>query len=223
MHNNIIAAGSRDHPPMLAPGRYAQDEIYSTVDACKTAHDMWIAIERLQHDNQTGHFGNQRTVTVAGDRETVDSQVVQQNRIHCFNCKEFGHFAKECRKPKRVKDYTYHTEKMLLCKQAEKGVPLQVEQADWLEDTNEEIDEQELEAHYFFMVQYDAEYNVFTSERQHFEQPESIGNTRVVERFDSNVTPDLLDMYDNDIQTNQNAEEERVALANLIANLTLDT
>nr|GEZ53781.1 hypothetical protein [Tanacetum cinerariifolium] len=24
------------------------DEIYSAVDACKTAHDMWIAIERLQ-------------------------------------------------------------------------------------------------------------------------------------------------------------------------------
>ncbi|GKC65502.1 hypothetical protein Tco_1098100 [Tanacetum coccineum] len=23
------------------------DEIYSTVDACKTAHEMWIAIERL--------------------------------------------------------------------------------------------------------------------------------------------------------------------------------
>nr|GEU96837.1 retrovirus-related Pol polyprotein from transposon TNT 1-94 [Tanacetum cinerariifolium] len=51
-------------------------------------------------------------------------------------------------KPKRVKDYSYHKENMLLCKQAEKGVPLQVEQADWIEDTNEEIDEQELEAHY---------------------------------------------------------------------------
>ncbi|GJV49038.1 hypothetical protein Tco_1439250 [Tanacetum coccineum] len=25
-----------------------RDEIYSTVDACKTAHEMWIAIERLQ-------------------------------------------------------------------------------------------------------------------------------------------------------------------------------
>nr|GFB31477.1 hypothetical protein [Tanacetum cinerariifolium] len=24
------------------------DEIYSTVDACKTTHEMWIAIERLQ-------------------------------------------------------------------------------------------------------------------------------------------------------------------------------
>nr|GEV11242.1 hypothetical protein [Tanacetum cinerariifolium] len=129
MHNNIMAVGSRDHPPMLATGRYAQwqsrflryidtrpngdalrkcilegpythstaiipvvpttknspavperttvettlnmscenkahfesekeaihliltgigDEIYSTGDACKTAHEMWEAIERLQ-------------------------------------------------------------------------------------------------------------------------------------------------------------------------------
>ncbi|GJZ23616.1 hypothetical protein Tco_0561075 [Tanacetum coccineum] len=24
------------------------DEIYSTVDACKTTHEMWLAIERLQ-------------------------------------------------------------------------------------------------------------------------------------------------------------------------------
>ncbi|GJV17248.1 retrovirus-related pol polyprotein from transposon TNT 1-94 [Tanacetum coccineum] len=30
---------------------------------------------------------------------------------------------------------------MMMCKQAEQGVPLQAEQADWLEDTDEEIDE----------------------------------------------------------------------------------
>ncbi|GJZ84775.1 hypothetical protein Tco_0650114, partial [Tanacetum coccineum] len=129
MHNNIMAVGSRDLPPIFATGRYAQlqsrilryidtipngdalrkcilegpyqpttvtiptvsatenspavpertavetiltmspenkahyesekeaiyllltrigDEIYSTVDACKTAHEIWIAIERLQ-------------------------------------------------------------------------------------------------------------------------------------------------------------------------------
>ncbi|GJY67971.1 retrovirus-related pol polyprotein from transposon TNT 1-94 [Tanacetum coccineum] len=200
---------------------------------------------RYKNDNQIVQFGNQRTMTVAGARETVGSQVVQQTGIQCFNCKEFGHFAKECRKPKRVKDSTYHKEKMLLCKQAEKGVPLQAEQSDWLADTDEEIDEQELEAHYSYMakiqevptadsgtdsepleqVQYDAGYNVFANERQHSEQPESISNTCVVEKVDSNVIPDSPDMCDNDIQNDQNAvecDDERVALANLIANLKLD-
>ncbi|GKE91012.1 hypothetical protein Tco_1572107, partial [Tanacetum coccineum] len=80
------------------------------------------------------------------------------------------------------------------------------QQADWLADTDEEIDEQELEAHY----------------RQHCEKPESISNTCVVEKVDSNVIPNLPDMCDNDIQTDQNAEDEHAALANLIANLKLD-
>ncbi|GJW75805.1 retrovirus-related pol polyprotein from transposon TNT 1-94, partial [Tanacetum coccineum] len=107
---------------------------------------------RYKNDNQTGQFGNQRAVNVVGARETVGGPVVQQSGIQCFNCKEFGHYAKECRKPKRVKDSTYHKEKMLLCKQAEKGVQLQAEQSDWLADTDEEIDEQELEAHYSYMA-----------------------------------------------------------------------
>nr|GFC13938.1 hypothetical protein [Tanacetum cinerariifolium] len=99
-----------------------------------------------KNDNQSGHFGNQRMMNVVGTREKVGSPVVQQSRIQCFNCKEFGHFAKEYRKPKRVKDFAYHKEKILLCKQAEKGVPLQAEQYDWLADIDEEIDKQELEA-----------------------------------------------------------------------------
>nr|GEZ71566.1 hypothetical protein [Tanacetum cinerariifolium] len=44
----------------------------------------------------------------------------------------------KCKKPKRVKNSVYHKEKMLLCKQAEQGVPLQAEQYDWLADTNDE-------------------------------------------------------------------------------------
>nr|GEX14325.1 hypothetical protein [Tanacetum cinerariifolium] len=55
-------------------------------------------------------------------------------------------------KPKRVKEYSYHKEKMFLCKQAHKGVPLQAEQADWLVDTDEEINEEELKVHYSYMA-----------------------------------------------------------------------
>ncbi|GKA16518.1 integrase, catalytic region, zinc finger, CCHC-type containing protein [Tanacetum coccineum] len=170
--------------------------------------------QRYKNDNQTGQFGNQRTMTVAGARESVGSQVVQQTGIQCFNCKEFGHFAKECRKLKRVKDSTYHKEKMLLCKQAEKGVPLQAEKSDWLADTDKEIDEQELEAHYSYMSKI--------QETSILRNLNPLVNTCLVEKDDSNVTLDSPDMYDNDIQTDQNAEDERVMLAYLIANLKLD-
>ncbi|GJS06447.1 hypothetical protein Tco_0363243 [Tanacetum coccineum] len=150
------------------------------------------------------------------------------------------------RKPKRVKDYAYHKEKMMMCKQVEQGVPLQAEQADWLEDTDEEIDEQELEAHYSYMakiqevspeessstsqpleqVQNHDENDVFANVRRHSEQPESINDTYVLEKDDSNVIPDSSNICTNDNQVDQNAAEcvdERAALANLIANLTLDT
>nr|GFB96329.1 hypothetical protein [Tanacetum cinerariifolium] len=100
-----------------------------------------------KNDDHSGQFGTQRTVNVAGTREKVGSRVVQKTGIQCFNCKEYGNFAKACRKPKRVKDFAYHKEKMLLYEQAEQGVPLQAEQYDWIANTDEEVDEQELEAH----------------------------------------------------------------------------
>ncbi|GKB85908.1 hypothetical protein Tco_0958180 [Tanacetum coccineum] len=74
-------------------------------------------------------------------------------------------------------------------------------------------------------VQYDTDDNVFANDIQHFEQSESITNTCAVETGDSNVIPDSPDMCDNDIQDDQNdveCDDERVALANLIANLKLD-
>nr|GEV53194.1 retrovirus-related Pol polyprotein from transposon TNT 1-94 [Tanacetum cinerariifolium] len=137
---------------------------------------------------------------------------------------------------------------MLLCKQAEQGVPLQAKQYDWLADTDDEVDEQELEAHYSYMakiqevpiadsgtdsepveqVQNEAGYNVFANQLQHSEQSESVSNTCLVETDDSNVIPDLPDMCEDDIQNEQNeqndveSDDERVALANLIANLKLD-
>nr|GEZ64164.1 hypothetical protein [Tanacetum cinerariifolium] len=245
LHNAIMEASSKDHPPMLAPGNYVQwksiiksyidtkpnheridNGIYSTVDACPNACEMWKAIERLKqvpastttimeknevneiraerttrvanplalvaqqqpvyhpqnlHTHYTQNsstrsqqtvtrnrekaivnslqpiydqepsmvseddemskdkeidklidlisllsagYENQRIANVAGARETVGSTVLQKSGIQCYNCKEFGHVAREYSKPKRVKDAAYHREKMLLCKQEEAGIQL---------------------------------------------------------------------------------------------------
>nr|GEX13752.1 integrase, catalytic region, zinc finger, CCHC-type, peptidase aspartic, catalytic [Tanacetum cinerariifolium] len=181
MHNNIMASGSRDRPPMLAIGRYAQwqsrfmryvnskpnssskemhssrpvlaeaihliltgieENIYSSVDACTTAKDMWIAIERLQQ----GGSLNKKDVKMHRFR-------VRPGRFtRLVFMKKFSSFTKGMYETKRAKDYTYHKEKMLMYKQEEKGVPLRAKQSDWLDDTDEEIDEQELEAHYSFIA-----------------------------------------------------------------------
>ncbi|GJZ20008.1 hypothetical protein Tco_0556598 [Tanacetum coccineum] len=106
----------------------------------------------------------------------------------------------------------------------------------------------ELEAHYMYMakihevltadsrptfdvkpiekVQMDDEYNVFANEHKHTKQPENMNDTALMEKVDSNTTPDSSDLCNNDFQDDQYADDnddERVVLTNLIANLKLDT
>ncbi|GKD22457.1 hypothetical protein Tco_1224160 [Tanacetum coccineum] len=118
-------------------------------------------------------------------------------------------------------------------------------QSNQLQTRMKKLLKQELEAHYSYMakiqevlnadsgtdsepleqVQYDTNDNVSANDIQHFEHSESISNTCAVETGDSHVIPNSLDMCDNDIQDDQNdveCDDERVALANLIANLKLD-
>ncbi|GKF41236.1 hypothetical protein Tco_0124578 [Tanacetum coccineum] len=50
LHNAIMEAGGKDRPPMLAPDNSTgiDNDIYSTVDACPNACEMWKLIERLK-------------------------------------------------------------------------------------------------------------------------------------------------------------------------------
>ncbi|GKE88986.1 hypothetical protein Tco_1566461 [Tanacetum coccineum] len=117
----------------------------------------------------------------------------------------------------REKDVAYHKETMLLCKQEEAKIQLSAEQVDWKDDTDDEPDNQELEAHYLYMAQiqevtpdaadnsgpiFDAEplqkvphdddnYNVFANEREHPKQPKSINDIYPDEH---NIIIDSLDM-----------------------------
>nr|GEU55440.1 reverse transcriptase domain-containing protein [Tanacetum cinerariifolium] len=192
-------------------------------------------------------YDNQRLGNVAGDRETVGTMVVQKSRIQCYNCKEFRHVTRECQKPKRAKDANYHRENMLLCKQEEAGIQLNAEQADWRDDTNDELEDQELEAHYMYMAQlqevspdaadsgpiFDTEpvqkvsnhdhYNVFAIESEHPEQFESIHNTYPIEQDEHNMIIDSLDMSYDKEKIEQNDDDNDIAnehelLASLLRN-----
>nr|GEZ39677.1 hypothetical protein [Tanacetum cinerariifolium] len=176
--------------------------------------------------NRSAGYKNQRNGNVAGARETVGSSVVQKSRIQCYNCKEFRHVARECQKPKWVKDAGYHREKMLLCKQ----------------------EEAELEAHYMYMTQLqevspdvadpgpifddeslqkisnDDHYNVFTMESVHPEQSKPVHDTYPIEQDAQNEIINSLDMsYDRE-EIDQNDDDndlakERELLASLIEKL----
>nr|GEU69669.1 retrovirus-related Pol polyprotein from transposon TNT 1-94 [Tanacetum cinerariifolium] len=194
-------------------------------------------------------YDNQRIGIIAGARENVVTPVVQKSEIQCYNCKEYGHVARKCQKPKWAKDAAYHKEKMLLCKQEEAGFQLNAEQADWKDDTDDESEDQELKAQYMYMAKlqevtidaadnsgpiFDTEpvqqvhnndnYNVFTIESEHPEQSQTIHDTYPTVQDEHNVIIDSLDMSYNREQIDQNddaddLDNERELLASLIEKL----
>nr|GEX63197.1 hypothetical protein [Tanacetum cinerariifolium] len=174
--------------------------------------------------NKVTGYENQRIGNVAGARETVGITVMQKSEIQCYNCKEFRYVARECQKPKQPKDAAYHKEKMLLCKQEEAGFQLNAEQADWRDDTDDEPKDQELEAHYMYMVQNNDHYNLFAIESEHPEQSTSVNDTYLIEQDAQNVINDSLDMSYDRQQIDQNDDDddlanERDLLASLIEKL----
>nr|GEY96488.1 hypothetical protein [Tanacetum cinerariifolium] len=121
-----------------------------------------------------------------------------------------------------------------------------VEQADWKDDTDDESDDQELEACYMYMakiqevspdavdsgpifdtepeqkVQNDDHYDVF--ECQHPEQSESVHKTYLIEQDAHNVIIESVDMHYDSEQIDQNDEDADLAkecelLASLIKKL----
>nr|GEV50237.1 ribonuclease H-like domain-containing protein [Tanacetum cinerariifolium] len=142
----------------------------------------------------------------------------------------------------------YHKKKMLLCKQEEAGIQLNAEQADWRDDTDDESDDRELDAHYMHMAKlqevtpdavensgpiFDTEplekvpnndhYNVFATESKHPEQSKSVNDTYPIEQDEHNVIIDSLDMSYDRQQIDQNDDDdpanERELLASLIKKL----
>ncbi|GJT10221.1 ribonuclease H-like domain, reverse transcriptase, RNA-dependent DNA polymerase [Tanacetum coccineum] len=84
------------------------DDIYSTVDACKTANEMWIAIKRLQQDSSsarpsasTRHKGKEITKPVTPPSESVSEEDSDpDNELRCG--KDIQIMARPCKYFKRL-------------------------------------------------------------------------------------------------------------------------
>nr|GEU58801.1 hypothetical protein [Tanacetum cinerariifolium] len=271
LHNAIIEAGGKDRPPMLAPSNYVKwkSKIKRYIDS-KPNHELihyclknppykftWADKEvpisegssvtttetyMETYKNVSQDICDQLNAEaeavqiiltwiamkghVAGTRETVGTTVVQKSGIQCYNCKE----------------------KMILCKQEKTEIQLNAKLADWRDDTDDESEDHELEAHYMYMAQiqevspdaadsgriFDSEpvqkvstddhYNVFDIESQHPKQSESVHDTYPIEQDQNNVSIDSLDMsYDREhIDQNYDDDDpanERELLASLIKKL----
>nr|GEZ53431.1 hypothetical protein [Tanacetum cinerariifolium] len=116
--------------------------------------------------NKSAGYENQRFGNVAGARENVGSSVVQKSRIQCYNCKEFGHVARESQKLKRSKHAAYHREKMLL----------------YAADFGPIFDDEPVQK-----VSNDDHYTVFAMESIHPEQSKSVHDTYPIEQDAQNV------------------------------------
>nr|GEY95635.1 hypothetical protein [Tanacetum cinerariifolium] len=252
------------------------DDIYSTVDSCQTAQEMWEAIERLQQEwsRFVTSVKQQHKLDEVSYHKLFDILKQYQNEVNELCAEKLARNANPLalvataqadRDPYYQSSRTssnsknnnvdttpryknddhsgqFRTQRIVNVAAARDKVGSMY---DWLADTDEEVDKQKLEAHYGYMakiqevpiadsgtdsepveqVQNEAGYNVLANRLQHSEQSESVSNTCLVETDDSNVTLDSPDMCEDDIQNEQNdveSDDERVALANLIANLKLD-
>ncbi|GJS07609.1 hypothetical protein Tco_0364405 [Tanacetum coccineum] len=149
------------------------DEIYSTVDACKTANEMWIAIERLQQG------------------ESLNVQDVKTNLFW-----EFGKFTS--RDGESMESYYYRTS---AASTRHKGKEI----AKPVTPQSESV----------------SEKTVILNKRRGMDMAKEFGTTCKVQNNDEN------NVFANERQHSENntaeCADERAALANLIANLTLDT
>nr|GEZ36719.1 hypothetical protein [Tanacetum cinerariifolium] len=253
LHNAIMEAGSKECPPILAPGNYVQwkSRIKRYIDT-KPNHELihycltnplykldWkekeVPISEGSPISRTErvHETYKNILQEIRDQLNAEAEEVQiiltgiDNDIYltvdaCLNT---------CEMWKAIE-----REKMLLCKQEEAGIQLNAEQADWRDYTDDdELEDQELEAHYMYMAQLqevspdaaesgpifddeplqkvsnDDHYNVFSIESKHPEQSKSVHDTYPIEHDAQNVFIDSLDMSYNREEIDQNDDDNDLA------------
>ncbi|GJY72183.1 hypothetical protein Tco_0475886 [Tanacetum coccineum] len=213
------------------------NDIYSIVDACPNECEMWKAIKRFYKmmnelvRNQCDVTNHQvivqfllqlqpewkRFVTLVKQSQELktisyhklyDILKQHQTKVNELRAERLARtanplalVAQQQLKLKRAKDAAYHKEKMLLCKQEEAGI--QEVTPDAADNSGPIFDTEPLQK-----VQNDDDnYNVFTNDKEHPEQPKSVNDTYLKEQGDTNITTDSLDMCNNGETVNQDDDD----------------
>ncbi|GKA96721.1 hypothetical protein Tco_0818816 [Tanacetum coccineum] len=231
LHNAIMEAGGKDHAPIIhlthsnGLRRLLQlqkevqkplpngidNDIYSIVDACLNACEMWKAIERLKQGESINVQDLETTLYwVFGKFTSRDGESLESY---------YSRFYKIMNELVRNQcDVTNHQVNVQFLLQLQPEWQRYTEQADWRDDTDDEPNDQELKAYYMYMAQIqevtpDATDNsgpIFDIEPLHKEQG------------DTNITINSLDMSTNGETVNQDDDDlakERDLLDSLIEKL----
>nr|GEU53422.1 hypothetical protein [Tanacetum cinerariifolium] len=104
--------------------------------------------------SSTSQSTNKKQEFVKSDDRKVEKKDDEKKRdmskVKCYNCKNEGYFAKDCKKAK-VKDCNYYKTKMLLAKKDSDEQVLLAEDQDWMESSSDS--DQEINENMVFMAQ----------------------------------------------------------------------
>ncbi|GJX13632.1 retrovirus-related pol polyprotein from transposon TNT 1-94 [Tanacetum coccineum] len=95
-----------------------------------TIYDGKVTVQPVQGRQTTYAAGTTRKYTPGAS----GSNTGKQRTIICYNCKEEGHIAKQCTKPKRKRDETWFNDKVLLVQAQASGQALSEEEIAFLAD-----------------------------------------------------------------------------------------
>ncbi|GJT62276.1 hypothetical protein Tco_1005809 [Tanacetum coccineum] len=118
----------------------------------------------------------------------------------------------------RQREIIRNLERLVGARELEMDYTLTTQQQDWVQDTDEELEDRELEAHYVYMAKIQEATLVVD------EDTGSIFDKEPLEKVDSNITPDSSNMcnYEGKVDHDSAQEKERALLASLIQNMKLE-
>nr|GEY70018.1 hypothetical protein [Tanacetum cinerariifolium] len=228
------------------------NDIYSTVDACPNACEMWKAIERLKQarSQQTATrnrgkeivnspppiYDQEPFMVIEDDEMSKDKEIDKLMALISLSFKKYTNLP--------TTTFELHQSPVEQIRIILQGLAKALEQADWRDDTDDEFEDRELEAHYMYMAQiqevtpdvadnsgpiFDSEplqkvsnddnCNVFAIESEHPKQSKYVNDTYLIEQDEHNVIIDSLDMsYDRE-QIDQDDDDDLASERDLLASL----